>query len=188
MHFHVINPDQDARRRINRLRATYKNVGFSVEHCKNPQKAYYASSRFLIAPQVIKAFQKPMFIFDIDVRFNRNLDELFTQGGWDRDTIGVRHTDDLSLPWQKMTANAMYLPLTEYSLLYSEKIRDFLLPWFYDAFDGRDLWWIDQNAIFFALLEMMKCKGFDFQVWGERLNYLQFPRLFEERDKALSAR
>ncbi|WP_156098523.1 hypothetical protein [Thermopetrobacter sp. TC1] len=187
LHFHIINPNKQTYDIINNIKNN-NYINFSIEEAEYNNKAYFASSRFLVAPNIIRFYEKPMFIFDIDVCINDNLEKLFTIEKWDRNIIGVRHTYGLALPWQRMAAGAMYIPFNGASMLYLRKIKTYLSSIFDKIEPNIDIWWVDQNAIFFSLLDMMKIKGFKFQTWGIRLKYLTFPNLFQDKQKILNTK
>lgn len=188
-HFHIINPSDEALCHKDEM-AQYSCASFSFEKRDITSKAYFASARYAIAEQAVREFGVPIWIMDIDLKFLRSPEKNFLEDGWSRTKVGVRYTQDIALPWQKMTANAMYVPATDLGVEYMRLVRAFLENAFrVEPEKDRDIWWVDQNAIFFALLA---CGGFnsdDFQVWGPRLDKtLSLPRIFEPRRDVILSR
>lgn len=181
-HFHIINPDESVKKALDKIVHEY-DASYSSETVENPQKAYFASARYMLAHDILRQNAAALWIMDIDVKYKNSLDINFDQYGWDRHKPGVRYTSDLTLPWQKMTANAMYIPNNDIGLEYTRLISLYLCYYFYYSNSRKDLWWIDQNAIFFSLLHLQQNQGISFQVWGERLKSLVFPKLFSDKRK-----
>ncbi|MCH9815361.1 MAG: hypothetical protein K0U64_02770 [Actinomycetia bacterium] len=189
-HFHVMNPTPEALDRAAMLR---KQFPMSVSFADvPPSKALYASGRYLIAEQVMQHCDRPIWIMDIDLAYEDSPSELFGSMGWRRDALGLRYTDDLALPWQRMTANAMYVPPTGQGRAYLGLVAHFLKLHLLSGPVGRDLWWVDQNALIFALLETSERYSEPWQVWGPRLpRILRLPELYkpsaQERRQTLTS-
>jgi hypothetical protein len=188
-HFHVVNPNEATLALSRELSERYC-VSFTFEKRSFASKAYFASARYAVAEQALREFKVPVWIMDVDLKFLRSPEKNFSEDHWDTEKIGVRFTRDIALPWQKMTANAMYVPANDAGLEYLSCIRSFLeLHFTFGQENHQDLWWIDQNAIYFALLECGKGDMAEFQFWGPRLQKtLSLPRLFEPRKAAILSR
>lgn len=181
-HYHIVNPDSEVIDIIYNQHSDSVNFSFEYVDEQYQSKAYYASSRFFIAPQIFSIYEKPFFIFDIDSKLVGNLDELFETKKWSREKLSLRVSPALELPWQKIVANALYIPFNELGHSFLNRISLYLATSFLEN-KGRLLWWIDQNALFFTY------KSFDklpYQRWtGLINNYITYPKFLEDKDKSM---
>jgi hypothetical protein len=183
IHFHIINPTPDILDVLANLRP--EGVTHSVEYIEKPQKATFASARFFVAQEFLHVHEIPTWVFDIDVSFIASPRQLFESFGWKETFLGVRYTNNLTLPWQKMTANAMYIPPTGQGKSYIASVCDYL-DYMFKVRHVNDLWWIDQNAIFFALMRVVGLDRRNFQVFGAGLGkILKLPDLFQPKEKGM---
>ncbi|WP_429114183.1 hypothetical protein [Aeromonas veronii] len=181
-HYHIVNPDSEVIDIVNSYDNEVVNFSFEYVGDESLTKAYYASSRFLIAPKIMTIYQKPFFIFDIDSKLVGNLDNLFETGRWSREKLSLRVSPALELPWQKIVANAIYVPFNECGRTFLDRVARYLSLSFSLNRD-RQLWWIDQNAMFFAYESFERI---EYQRWTGLINdYIMYPKFLEDKDKSM---
>lgn len=181
LHFHVILADgasQEAEQRrlvsqrIQEL--ANSNATVSIEAKPGAAKAYMASRRYMLAPAALQHFGCPVLVCDIDLAIRADLTELPVHKPM------LRYTDQLTLPWQKMTANACLLTQDA----AGKHIASLMAKYLDQQFDQRtgDIWWVDQNAMLFAT----RASEIEFNRWGPRFTQtFQAPTLHGDRDKEL---
>lgn len=183
--YHVINPDEESLELIRTNSGG--DVGFSVEEraMTGVERSYYASKRFFVAQDVLGSAGLPTFILDIDTCLKKDLLSLFSGDGWTPERIGLKISSAMELPWQKIAAGAVYLPAHEEGRKFIAKTCDYL-DHVYSCTGPRDLWWIDQNALFFSYLDSDPDL---YQRWTGVLlhTYLSYPKIFEDKDKFFKA-
>jgi len=84
LHFHVMEADAGSRSLFAELAASAPELALNLStEAASPFKsgAYYASSRFLIGPDLLRRYQRPLVLLDADVEFEQALDPLAAAGG-----------------------------------------------------------------------------------------------------------
>ncbi|MBC7905314.1 MAG: hypothetical protein H7Y60_01030 [Rhodospirillaceae bacterium] len=79
IHIHVMEPEAGTLSRIERLMDGMKNSVLNVSwetQQPNSSRSYFASNRFLIAPQLLDLYGRDLVISDIDIEFVTDLAEL----------------------------------------------------------------------------------------------------------------
>lgn len=179
--YHIINPDSESESIIEKYR-TNSNLIFNYEHTseENKRKDYYASQRFFIAHEALNKLNIPVFIFDIDTLFLKNMDHLFSEDNWSKELLGIKISPNMELPWQKIAAGAVYVPNNSTGSGFLNRVCCFI-NMINKNTTHSNLWWIDQNALYFALLDMNLEK---YQKWtGVLLNkYLAYPKILENKE------
>ncbi len=114
--------------------------------------AFRAAARLRLARDVMAECRRPVFAFDTTVSFRSSVADLFDKtGGADRAKIGLRISPRCTLPWQLVTANAVYIPWTEAGIAFAGHLEAFLRLHATTP-TGRDLWWVHQNAALSAFV------------------------------------
>lgn len=179
--YHVINPDDESKAIIEKYKSD-SNLTFNFEYTDNSKKRkdYYASQRFFIAQETLNTLNIPVFIFDIDTIFVKNIDDLFTAENWSRDKLAIKISPNMELPWQKIAAGAIYIPNSTVGKAYLQRVCCYINMVNKNT-TNLNLWWIDQNALFFALTDM---DSIEYQKWtGVILNkYLAYPKILENKE------
>ncbi len=141
----IANPGPELSERFARLAGELGGIELRLLPGVPAERAYYASLRYLIAPALMRARARPVFVCDIDIHFRESLAAFFARRGLDRDRIGLRISPKFCFPWQRITVNSVYLPCNREGLAFAEHMRLFLEMQF-SVPASPDLWWIDQNA------------------------------------------
>ena len=184
LHYHIINPNEASESLARELGERWGNIRVTAETIDDPQRAYYASRRFILANDVLKETGKPVFVFDLDLILRKPLTQLLSDPEWHNDRIGLRVSPKLCLPWQKCTVNLLYLPANEAGQTFADTMAKHLRQAMSLSHLG-DIWWVDQNAALVAYLQSDKN---DLQYWGARAkDYCEIPGLFQNRSAHLSA-
>lgn len=179
--YHIINPDEETETLVAKYKNN-KNINFNFEYTseENKRKDYYASQRFYIAYEALNILNVPVFIFDIDTLFLKNTDHLFIDDKWSTDLLGIKISPNVELPWQKIAAGAIYIPNNNTGRDYLKRVCSFI-SMINKNTTHSNLWWIDQNALFFALTDMNLNQ---YQKWtGVLLNkFLSYPKILENKE------
>lgn len=178
----ILNPTSEVITLANSLLSKYENLHIRFKRGVPSEKAYYASARYILAVDIMREFLRPVFVFDVDVAFQENVNQFFTRTNLDRDKIGLRVSPGYCYPWQKITVNCTYLPYTPGGLCFAIHMQQFLKMHF-SVPDKVDLWWIDQNAALSAYAFAEKSHIQSLNVNG----FLSLPKLYEDKKASLSA-
>ncbi|NDV01513.1 hypothetical protein [Pseudoroseicyclus tamaricis] len=182
--YHVIEPDAEAME-LMRAHAGDDVIFFIERKAQLADRSYYASARFFAARRVIQDMGLPAFVFDIDMRCEKDFAELLDHPRFAPRKMQIRLMRGMSLPWHRIIAHAVYAPATPQALAYLTLICDYVRL-FFSRSHGEDLWWIDQNAMFFSYLQ--RPPGEFANLPGKLLKeHLTFPKMFEDKDKALQS-
>ncbi|MEP0356623.1 hypothetical protein [Paraglaciecola sp.] len=149
IHFHIVDPDY-VEYESYLFKDSYDNVGTSVSIENTPirDKAYFASVRFIRANEIIKMLNDSILIMDADAYINEKLQPLYDYlEGYDIGVFDTRGPWGM-VPWRKYWAGCMYISNNKPGYQFADVLRNahFYL-WDYQ----RPNWWIDQNAIFYAI-------------------------------------
>ncbi|MEL6666523.1 MAG: hypothetical protein AAFQ24_10320 [Pseudomonadota bacterium] len=184
IHFHVIltgtgtslsEQRQLVQQRTKGLPNSHATV--TIEEKRDASTAYMASRRYMLAPAALDRFRCPVLVCDIDLAIRGDL----TSIPFDKPML--RYTDELTIPWQKMTANACLLTPNEPGVKLARLMAQYLEQQFQRR--SGDIWWVDQNAMLFAT----RASGIDFNRWGPRFpQTFQAPTLHGDRDKDLRSK
>lgn len=158
VHIHVINPSQDTLDFFKQIEDA--RVSFSTEKTEVKRRFYYASSRFLIAPFILDAYDDVnVLILDIDAIVARNVDSLIRALANEPEDVFVPTMTHAWNPWNYHLAGTVLL---KNNPLMKEFFRHFST--YYDKaaqrLDANDnAWWIDQNSLYRAILLLEKNGG-----------------------------
>lgn len=147
-HFHVLNPDDGTRAMIDAIRARVPDlrVDFTAEtwpaRGPNSDRVYYASSRLLIARQIMERTGAGVVIADADVLFRRAPDAMLRQETAGFDLATVHYWGEPMC--NRYNASFFVIRRTPLSLLFLRMVEEFLAQNFRSCF----LWMIDQVALF----------------------------------------
>lgn len=185
-YYHVIEPDEECLALMREHAAS--DTAFLIEwQAQRPgDESYYASARFFAAHEVLRETGLPTFIFDIDLCVLGDLGALLKSADWQEKRIACRFMGGLTLPWQKIVANAMYVPPTRDGRGYLEAVCSYL-RYIYGRSAGERLWWIDQNALFFAYLTCRARSFVSIPGWFVK-EYVHYPKMFEDKDAVLGSK
>ena len=164
LHFHVINPDSDTLSQYEGLKRDLPDLslGLSTEQSAHTFKAYYATCRFIRAAELLHAIGHDICIHDADIAFGEAPSKLYE--GWDKYDAGFlrRFRFPSHVPWRTVTAQAVHLSNSREGFYCATAVSATCRYMFDQNLNKRTrdrLWWIDQNALYFAY-EYIKQKGF----------------------------
>jgi hypothetical protein len=152
IHVHIVNPTPESAATLEGIRrqVTWARISTSTEIVDfAAPRPYYATARFLIAPEILAAYRLPVISADIDAVFVKSpragLDQL---AGAD---VGVKFNpvDRLEYPWTKVFATYAYFAPFAGAFEYLSEVGRY----FWDNYDPsgkKGCWWIDQNALLYA--------------------------------------
>ena len=174
LHFHIAAPThRQARQAFKRLLSGERNVSFSSEVPIFPIPTYYASMRFLRAPDFLTYVADRVVLTDIDVLFRANANNFLKSPLFAEADLGLRVYDKVRLlgcygrprdkffryprlvPWGQVNAAAVLLLATPAGRHAAEQIaRDMRRHLGRALKDRNSAWWIDQNSLLATLLTL----------------------------------
>lgn len=189
--FYVIDPDEECKALMRESAGS--DVGFLIETTpeRAGDKSYYASARFFAAADTIDRTGLPVLVLDIDIGVQADLRDLCLQAGFGRKTVAFgervscRFMSGLMLPWHHIVANAMYVPANATGRAFLDLVCRYI-GHIYDRSTDERLWWIDQNALFFAHMAS-DADGFEKLSNRKLEKCIKFPKMFQDKDRALSS-
>lgn len=149
VHFHIVNITnvcRDLVARINKQDA----VGLSItyETSEVSDKAYYASVRFIRLPEFMDFLDDSILVMDADAYFSGSLKPMQTL--IENSDVGLFSSRGPwgMVPWRKYWAGCVFVRNNNAGLSFASelsKAHSFLWD------ESRPNWWIDQNAIYYAV-------------------------------------
>jgi len=145
LHFHLMEADDAGRALFAQLAAGAPELALNLStEAQSPFKsgAYYASARFLIGPDLLRRYQRPLVLLDADVEFEQALDPLIAAAA-DSDFACFRH--DGAGPCSRYPAVLSVTQPQRGGAILLERIRLFVLAkldieWPFN-------WMLDQAAL-----------------------------------------
>lgn len=155
LHVHVVNPAPGTGDRLAALQRHLARTALSwtretADLAALPEAArpvYYAGIRFLRATQVLERTGRPLLLLDVDSLVNAPLDPILVLVG-DAD-VGLRQRFHIGKAVARVAVGTLYLGSTLRTLRF---LRDVDLRIGRDLLAGRPEWFLDQLAIYRALL------------------------------------
>lgn len=167
IHLHIINANEDSSHAISRIRSALPRLRLSVssETVDYPlPRPYYAMSRFLLAPHLLKLVNKPLFVVDIDATLEKDIGDHMSEFRDFDVVVKMNKSMNLEFPWMQIFATSLIFMPSDGAMLFLKKLENY----FWDRFDATGIsnsWWIDQNALFYAhrkAQESGDCRILDF--------------------------
>jgi len=141
----VVNPDPALRAFLENTAPRAREKGINFAFSDGPDtKWFYASSRFLLAEELICGAGKSVFAMDIDARFSIAASEIIN---------GLRSYDAAykekgnCLPWQRVQAGRVWIAATPYGTSFVRTLGSFVRTTYSSEVDQ---WFLDQNALEYA--------------------------------------
>ncbi|MHC6224604.1 hypothetical protein ACYU03_07455 [Pseudomonas sp. X10] len=138
----IINPSIEAKNWVSKNRKDLIKSGVHFLYTSGPKnKAYYASSRFLLMPQLLKTLKTGILSLDIDALFVSRTSTL---------SLALKTLDaaleqqEHRLPWQRCQAGRVYFGYTDAGKHMSDVISNFCRRVYNETIDQ---WFLDQNAL-----------------------------------------
>jgi hypothetical protein len=159
VHVNLIKPSEETLRQLPILRERFGGIhlNFSIETTTFMERAYFACSRFFVAPLLMKAYDRKLIITDIDIIVGGNGKEL--SAALDKSSFGVKVMSGWRLPWQKYVADFVCIANDDVGRRYIEILNCFLGKSF--AEKGEDIWWVDQVALFLVVKLLSPAPGYE---------------------------
>lgn len=174
LHFHIAAPTHhQAYRAFKKVMSGERNVSFSSEVPIFSIPTYYASMRFLRAPDFLAHVADRVVLTDIDVVFRGNANRFIKSPLFTDADLGLRIYDRVRkvssygrgsdkifryprlLPWAQVNAAAVLLVATPSGLRAAEQVsRDMRRHLGRALKDRSSAWWIDQNSLLATLLTL----------------------------------
>lgn len=171
VHLHVINPSQDTK--VCLANSQIQNLSVTIEEeNSHSSRAYYATCRFLIAPALLEIYNTDFLITDIDMipseGFHHTLSRLLNE---DFD-LACAKLPKTWMPWNSYLATALLVRKTVKSHGVLNKIASYTAKVFRNLGGLENAWFVDQNALFYAIQQGLNADQLKFQPIG------RFGRLF----------
>jgi hypothetical protein len=151
IHAHVVNPRpaffEEVTEVLSAIPHARVNITTSEADFPSP-RPFFATIRYLIAPQLLDRYRRPLLITDIDsVVIKPPQAGARALAG----AVGIKRKADgwLEFPWTVDLATYTLIPPNTAGMRFAELIRNY----FWTAFDvsgAKNGWWIDQNALLYA--------------------------------------
>lgn len=159
IHAHLIDPTAEA---IECLKDIIKKspagkVGYSIEKTGHiaDKRAYYAISRFIMLPEVLRVYQKNVFLIDVDMQLKCKDCEFFSSlEGVDLGLMQPGKGIAFLFDWFATHAGLGYYSFSKKGIKFAELVRGVLLLSFNPI--QKNNWGVDQIALSRCIAEMDK--------------------------------
>lgn len=164
-HLHIIGTQEEAsttaRKFFNFLNTTFtirgveiSEISFEVSWSECPAEitkpvAYYASARYIIASEVMKRHDSPVWIQDVDLFPTGDIRKNIEQFNENDVTLFKSRFLDGLLPWVKYLAGCVYINNNPNGKFFLSRTTEYLQHFLISD----ENWMIDQNALAFAVEE-----------------------------------
>jgi hypothetical protein len=152
LHFHLINPDRDAfaiaRSLMDSVRIPVAISHETVSLCRMPvdsRKTYYASSRFVLLPEILDLYDRPILLADADQLVVRGLSDLVSATA-DFDAALLFSAEEVINFFGLFSASAMLIRPTSHGGALAAQMRRYLIDQMIRLGDELP-WHLDQVAI-----------------------------------------
>lgn len=122
---------------------------FSHEECPNFVKdkiTYYACSRYIIVPLIIQKFGNDIFIMDVDLFINNELDSYFNKLSEFDVAISFQRSITAIYPWRRIMAGYVYIS----NNIHGESFINLTSNYIVKHLHKENSWTLDQNALSYA--------------------------------------
>ncbi len=153
IHIHIVNPTPESNQVLDRIRGLvpWLRLSTSYEEASYPSpRPYFATARFLVAPQLLDIFKRPLVIMDIDAVLAKDIEPFLGEFAHVDVSIKRNASKNLEFPWTSVFATFSVYMATPGAHRFLSDLADY----FWDRFDvtgATDSWWIDQNALYYAV-------------------------------------
>lgn len=148
LHLNVVNPSNDDYQSLVALAGDYPGrIASTVQRFTGRNaKCFYACSRFLILPDLLREYDRPIITLDADsaiiapipVDQMRSADFCYKSAK----SIGLSH-----YPWRAVAAGIVFFNTTEAGHRIARLLRNFIASVLKSDADSGDYWYIDQSAM-----------------------------------------
>lgn len=143
LHFHLLDPSDQLLSEISLPAAENCNrVYFSLERTSGTNRSYYCAARFVQLGRILRHYDCPIAVSDIDCIFESSADDLIlAMHGQD---FGLTEIKSYPYPWQNFRAGLVALNPSDAALEYARAIRNFLIR---IPVELTNYWFVDQSAL-----------------------------------------
>lgn len=137
-------------------------IGFTVDHTDlsatspHNRKAYYAGARLLHLPHYLDRYDA-VFVSDIDGVIKRPIGDLLADTQEPVLLLGrvvARPQQLFRLPWESIGAGNVLARATSDGRQFAEAVGSYIAKVLSTNDDGRSLWYVDQNALFYVWISL----------------------------------
>lgn len=152
MHVHVVDPDAESMQLAHTLQQQHEfnltTEFFPIEGAPRRIKiAYYTSARFIMVPELLEIYRRPVLVTETDCLINWNWGEIID---WckNADFGSMQSSLNNLVPWTRIPAGIVYFDHRAKGYTLASELRRFLQGLFLAPSTHRyDLWTIDQVAL-----------------------------------------
>ena len=151
IHFHIVDPDDTIQSDVGRLRTALDlaEVNFTSEAAPAGEpwakRTWYASARFARLPEIVRCYQKPVWLFDLDQLVVGDIVRCIAAAPIAPDIALVRWHATRWEPWEFFWASAVYATPSAQAFL---DVAAAYVAHYLNA--GKPVWFLDQIALFAA--------------------------------------
>lgn len=191
LHVHIIDPNSETlallRRRVGgRLSFSSEKTGSG----KYP--SYCASARFLVAGKLLLKTQKPVLILDIDTVVSKDIDFRINQLLENRDkSVFLSEVFNTWMPWNQYLCGNVLFRCDNHSMYCLEEFIQYYSYCIGQIEDKEESWFIDQNALSYAVDKLGQDKTGDIKQNGliihgpNRLGKKKFSELMKVYEESI---
>ncbi len=153
VHLHVVNPDAEhtrlflsLQRQVAPLRLRWSTELVDLSEFGEDKRTYYACARFLQLPHLIRRYDCPILMLDVDSVVLRDLRPLLQQLELEQADLGIVTGDPWEI-WGTLWADHVAIRPTPLALEFFTLTANYIRH-FFD--DGQRQWFLDQIALYAA--------------------------------------
>ncbi len=151
IHIHAINPDARSDAEIARIKESFPGIKVAysfektdVEPFGDEKKTYFACARFLVLPRLLKMYNKPVLMLDMDLLLLRDPSPLQAMVG--EADFGAVGGSTMEI-WNEMWADVVYIKPSKRTVDFFDFAARYMLHF---LTTGHPRWFLDQIALFVA--------------------------------------
>lgn len=161
-HIHVVGNNKNTIPAISEAKLLFTNINsfiskgvnvkeptFSYEELPSSNvdlKVFSATSRFIIAPEIMKKFNTNLLILDADMFIIDDLNSYINEIKDYDVTIPFSRSATTMQPWRRVMAGNIYLKNNDRAITFIRKTSEYILK----NLEIEDSWTLDQNALTYA--------------------------------------
>jgi hypothetical protein len=155
VHVHVINPSYRTLNFFKRRKS--ERISFSIEeNLIDLDRAYYASSRFMISQKIIKEYGADILMVDIDQAISRDITKIINSFSSNKHNLYINKLNNSWMPWNYYLAGNIYLRNNDLTLDLLNAIINYIHNVVKINNSYKNLWFLDQNALTYAVNTFQK--------------------------------
>jgi tetratricopeptide (TPR) repeat protein len=155
VHFHIIDPDEAIADEIEQLRIALnlRQLNHSYENAPPGEpwfkRTWYACARYLRLPELLRAYQKPIWLLDLDQLVVGDIQTCTSPapGAKEADIAVLIGLPSWQEPWEYLWASAVYAAPTPNAMDFVDRAAAYVGHY---LDQGQPVWFLDQIALFAA--------------------------------------